>query len=109
MIRHNFQPERIEKMQAFINQQKQKGLICKNQVSHIGNQLFRDSLRLRGFEQSLDTQLHALLQKQILQEEIGTRDNTGLNGIYHGDVYASRIPKKSLNDKPIIDTLGKSC
>lgn len=101
-----FPPERIEKMQAFINQQKAKGFDMQEPSITYREPTLRDSLRLRGFEQSLDTQLHALLQKQILQEEIGTRDNTGLNGIYHGDVYASRIPKEKLNDKPIIDTLA---
>lgn len=101
-----FPPERIENMQKYIEKQKAKGFDVQEPGITEREPTLRDSLRLRGYEQSLDQQVHALLQKQILQNEIGTRNNTGLNGIYHGDVYASRIAEEKLNDKRIIDTLA---
>lgn len=101
-----FPPERIRNMQAYIESQKKKGFDVQEPGITEREPTLRDALRLRGYEQSLDTQVHALLQKQILQSEIGSRNNTGLNGIYHGDVYASRIAEEKLNDKRIIDTLA---
>ena len=101
-----FPPERIRNMQAYVESQKKQGFDVQEPGITEREPTLRDALRLRGYEQSLDTQVHALLQKQILQSEIGSRNNTGLNGIYHGDVYASRIAEEKLNDKRIIDTLA---
>ena len=101
-----FPPERIVSMLNTVNERRAKGEEIIQPSIGAKEPTLRDSLRLRGFKQGLDQQLHGVLQQQVLQHDAGTRGNTSLNKLYHGDVYASRVTADKLNDKTIIDTLA---
>lgn len=101
-----FPPERIENMIQAVERENRNGANIVKPSIGSKEPTLRDSLRLRGFDQGLDQQIHGVLQKQVLQNDTDTRDNTSLNKLYHGDIYASRIPNEKLNDKVIIDTLA---
>lgn len=64
----------------------------------------RDRLRLRGYEQSLQTQLEATIARQVILDDNHSINNTSLNKLYHGDVYGIRISDKNLDNEAIIDT-----
>lgn len=102
-----FPEERIRNLERFIQEQNRNGADYKMPSVTERIPTLRDSLRFDGFEQSLNRQLGAIVQKQVLQPHAGSRDNIGLNKIYHGDVYASRIAENKLDQKAVVDTLAK--
>ena len=79
------------------------------QVASIGTveveKSLRNRLRFRGYEQSLNQQLESIVSKQALQQENDlSLDNTGLNKLYHGDVYGMRISDKNIENDAIVET-----
>lgn len=64
----------------------------------------RDRLRLKGYEQSLQTQLDATIARQIIVDDEYSVDNTSLNKLYHGDVYGIRISDKNIQNSSIVAT-----
>lgn len=64
----------------------------------------RDRLRLKGYEQSLQTQLDATIARQVIVDDEYSLDNTSLNKLYHGDVYGIRVSEKNIKNPSIVAT-----
>lgn len=64
----------------------------------------RESIRVRGFDQSLEQNIEAIVARQVLQNETSYKDNVSLNKLYHGDVYGTRIKNDNLAYPSIIET-----
>src|SRR5699024_10278564 len=64
----------------------------------------RDRLRLKGYEQSLQTQLDATIARQVIVDDEYSQDNTSLNKLYHGDVYGIRVSEKNIKNPSIVAT-----
>ena len=64
----------------------------------------RDAIRLRGFEQSLNQSIEAVVARQVLQNDSRLKDNNSLNKLYHGDVYGTRIKNDNLAYDSILET-----
>lgn len=87
-------PEHILKAQ--INSINRRNALRPNdQIPMIGyttrKPTLRESIRVRGFEQSLEQNLEAIIARQVLQEQSSYKDTTSLNKLYHGDVYGTRV------------------
>lgn len=64
----------------------------------------RESIRVRGFDQSLEQNLEAIIARQVLQEQSSYKDTTSLNKLYHGDVYGTRIKGEGFPPESVIET-----
>lgn len=64
----------------------------------------RDAIRVRGFEQSLQQNIEAVVARQVLQGDTSYKDTVSLNKLYHGDVYGTRIKNENLAYPSVIDT-----